>query len=358
MEFLLSNEQIEIQDTVKRFVEDTCPSTTLHEIFDSEDGFSAPIWQGLVEMGIPAMCVPEEFGGLGMELLDLATIAEVLGYNATPGPFLGHSLATLAINAAGSDEQKAKWLPQLAAGEVIASFACAEPGDRWLTEALTMSAAATLNGEKQFVLYARHADLLVVALADGKFAVVEKDAAGISITDLDVADRTRRVFNVSFTDTPAEILAGGADAAAKVQDAALVLLSADGFGGASRCIELAVEYAKTRSQFGQVIGKFQALKHQLANMAVDAEPMRGLYWHSAYAYDHEPDQASRQAALAKAHIGERFLQTARDTIEAHGGIGYTWECDTQIMLKRALFNFAYMGTPGLHRRRAADLAGW
>lgn len=358
MEFLLSNEQIEIQDTVKRFVEDTCPSTTLHEIFDSEDGFSAAIWQGLVDMGIPAMCVPEEFGGLNMELLDLATIAEVLGYNATPGPFLGHALATLAIMAAGSDAQKARWLPQLAAGELIGTLACAEAGERWLPDALTMAASTPLNGDKQFVLYARHADLLVVALADGQFAVVEKEAAGITITDLDVADRTRRVFNVNFSNTPAELLAGAPDAAQKVLDAALVLLSADGFGGAARCIDLAVEYAKTRSQFGQVIGKFQALKHQLANMAVDAEPMRGLYWHAAYTYDREPGNASRQAALAKAHIGDRFLQTARDTIEAHGGIGYTWECDTQIMLKRALFNFAYMGIPSQHRRRAADLAGW
>ena len=125
-----------------------------------------------------------------------------------------------------------------------------------------------------------------------------------------------------------------------------------------RAIDMAVDYAKPREQFDQIIGKFQALKHQLANMAVDVEPMRGLYWHAAYAFDHEPEAASRQAALAKAHLCERYLHVAREAVQAHGGIGYTWECDVQLFLKRALFNNAYMGSPSLHRKRAADLAAW
>lgn len=360
MEFLLSDEQIEMQDSVRRFLEKTCPSTQLHKIFDSESGHSPELWQGLVDLGIPAICVPEDFGGLGLELLDLAILAETLGYATTPGPFLGHVLCTQAIIEAGSDQQKNTWLPRLASGELLGSFACAEDNDLWLPEHLSLTSTdqATLNGRKNHVPYAEESDLIVVALADGKLAIIERNAERLSITKGDVTDRTRHVASLQLDNTPVELLAGSEQASARVFDAALILLAADSFGGARRCIDLAVEYAQTRSQFNVLIGSFQAMKHQLATMATEVEPMRGLYWHSAYAYDHEPAQARRQAALAKAHLTDRYLQTARNTIEAHGGIGYTWECDTQILLKRALFNYAYLGAPASHRQRAADLAGW
>ena len=143
-----------------------------------------------------------------------------------------------------------------------------------------------------------------------------------------------------------------------MRDVALVLLAADAFGGASRCVDMCVEYAKTREQFGVTIGHFQGLKHQLANMAVEVEPSRALYWYAAYAYDHEPDESERSAALAKAHVTDRFMQVARDSVEAHGGIGFTWECDVQIWFKRAMFDRAFLGAPSVHRERAAVLAGW
>jgi alkylation response protein AidB-like acyl-CoA dehydrogenase len=137
-----------------------------------------------------------------------------------------------------------------------------------------------------------------------------------------------------------------------------VLLAADAFGTASRLVHMAIEYAKTREQFGVTIGHFQALKHQLANMAVDLEPSRGLYWYAAHAFDHVPDDAARFASLAKAHITERAMQIARDSVEAHGGIGFTWECDVQLWFKRVMLDRAWLGTPALHRERAAVLAGW
>lgn len=358
MEFLLSDEQIEMQDSVRRFLEKTCPSTTLHEIFDSEDGHSPELWQGIVDLGIPAMIVPEEYGGLGLELLDLAILAETLGYATTPGPFLGHALCTQAILQAGSEAQKQMWLPKLASGEILGSFACAETTDCWLPEQLKLNGESSLSGTKQHVLYADESDIIIIALAEGGFALLERGASGLSVHKSELTDRTRHIADIQLDNTPIAHLTGNTDAAAKVFDTALILLAADSFGGARRCIDLAVDYAQTRSQFGVLIGSFQAMKHQLANMALEVEPMRGLYWHSAYAFDHEPDDARRQAALAKAHICDRFLQTARNTIEAHGGIGYTWECDTQILLKRALFNYAYLGTPSVHRRRVADLAGW
>jgi alkylation response protein AidB-like acyl-CoA dehydrogenase len=155
-----------------------------------------------------------------------------------------------------------------------------------------------------------------------------------------------------------EPLPGGGEAACRVRDVGLVLLAADAFGGASRLVEMSVEYAKTRVQFDVPIGQFQAVKHKLADMATDVEPARGLYWYAAHAIDRLPAESERAAALAKAHLTDRYLQVAREAVEVHGGIGFTWECDVQIWFKRAMFDRAYLGPPEGHRDRAAALAGW
>jgi alkylation response protein AidB-like acyl-CoA dehydrogenase len=146
--------------------------------------------------------------------------------------------------------------------------------------------------------------------------------------------------------------------ASRLNDAALVLLAADAFGAGSRLVDMCVEYAKTREQFGVTIGRFQAFKHQLANMAVEIEPARALFWYATHAFDHVRDESERSAALAKSHITDRAMQIARDAVEAHGGIGFTWECDVQLWFKRIMFDRAFLGTPSLHRERAARLAGW
>ena len=200
--------------------------------------------------------------------------------------------------------------------------------------------------------------MIVVGVAGGGLVLVQGSASGLSIEAISGADQTRRIDNLSFEGTPCEALPEGVQAAKRMRDVALVLLAADAFGGAERCVEMAVEYAKTREQFGVKIAHFQALKHQLANMAVDVEPSRGLYWYAAHAMDHVADEAERSAALAKAHITDRYMQVARDTVEAHGGLGFTWECDVQIWFKRAMFDRAFFGAPAVHRSRAADLADW
>lgn len=348
MNFLLSPEQLEFQSTIQRFLDDRCPSTLLHEVFDRGEHDQA-LWREMCELGLAGIALPEDFGGAGMEMIDLALVAESLGSRAAPGPFLGHALAGLAIAWAGSDEQKQRWLPGLATGELLASVAFAEE-DGWDPEHWTL-VGERLNGSKQHVPFAAEAGLLLVGLAGGGLAIVERAAQGLSIETENAVDRTRPLSRVSFEDTPVERLALDAGVAARIRDAALVLLSADAFGGASRCVEMAVDYAKIREQFGQPIGQFQAVKHQLANMAVEIEPARGLYWYASHAFDHVPADAERYAALAKAHLGDRFLQVARDTVEVHGGIGYTWECDVQIYLKRAMFDFAFMGNPSVQRAR-------
>ena len=357
MNFGLSEEQELLQETVRSYVANECPAPKLREIFDGDTGLDDDLWRGLVEMGVGGLAVPETYGGAGMEMIDLALVAEELGRGAFPGPFLGHALCCCAIALGGSDEQKERWLPRLAAGDAVGTVAIGEPGEAWDPASLAMRAeAGKLDGVKPFVPYASRADVIAVALADGRIAVVERGAPGLKLEPVDGVDRTRRLERVSFESTPCEELAlavGG-----RLRDAGLVLLAADAFGGAWRLVEQSTEYAKTREQFGQPIAQFQSVKHRLADMAVEVEPSRGLYWFAAHAFDHLPEEAERAAALAKAHITDSFMQVSRDAVEVHGGIGFTWECDVQIWFKRAMFDRTFLGAPSHHRDRCATLAGW
>ncbi len=358
MNFDLTEEQELLQETVRQFVANECPPTRRRAIFDGPDGHDTDLWKGLLELGLGAIAVPDEFGGAGLELLDACLAAEVLGAGAVPGPFLGHSLAGLAILYAGSDAQKKTWLPRLASGETLGTVAFAEGEGRWQPSEWSVAAGATIDGEKAHVPFGAQADLFVVGTRGGGLALCERGARGLEVEPLPGIDRTRRIAALRLADTPCETLPGGPSAAARVRDAALVLLAADAFGGAAQLLDMSVEYAKTRQQFGVTIGSFQGLKHQLATMAVEVEPARGLYWYAAHAFDRVPVESERSAALAKAHLTQVYMQVARDAVEAHGGIGFTWECDVQIYFKRAMFDRAFLGAPAAHRERAAALAGW
>jgi len=358
MDFGLSDEQRLLQDSVARFLEKENDPTRLRARFDAEEAFDAGLWRGMAELGLAGLAIPESLGGAGLALLDAALVAETLGRSAAPGPFLGHTLASLALALGGSPEQRKRWLPRLATGDVLATIAFAEPGGGWQPEDWSLASGPSLTGAKEHVLCGASADLLVVGTAGGGLALVEREKGSVVVEPFPGVDRTRRLDTVRFDGAAAEELPGGAAAAARVRDAGLVLLAADAFGGASRLVEMTVAYAGTREQFGVTIGHFQALKHQLANMALELEPARALVWYAAYALDHLPEEAARSAALAKAHLGERAMQVARDVVEAHGGIGFTWECDVQIWFKRCMFDRAFLGAPAAHRERAARLAGW
>jgi alkylation response protein AidB-like acyl-CoA dehydrogenase len=358
LNFELSDEQRMLQETVAQFIENECPTTRLREVFDSEEYFEPSLWKGLAEMGVAGLVIPDQYGGAGLEMLDLAVIGETIGHGALPGPFFNHSIGALAITLAGSDAQKEKWLPRLASGDAIATFAFSDAEGGWQPSDWTLKGGDALTGVKPAVPYASIADVIVVGVAGGGLVLVEKDASGMACEAPDGADRSRRFEDVTFDATPCEALPGGKDAAGRVRDAGLILLAADAFGGANRCIEMAVEYSKTRQQFGVIIGQFQALKHQLANMAVAIEPSRALYWFAAHAFDHVEEESERSAAVAKSHITDNFMQVARDTVEAHGGLGFTWECDVQMWFKRAMFDRAFLGSPDRHRARAAELADW
>lgn len=180
----------------------------------------------------------------------------------------------------------------------------------------------------------------------------------MEITALSGNDLTRRVAHVRFDGASARKIASGRIAADYARDVGLVLLAADASGGAHRCLEMTTEYALTREQFGQVIGAFQGVKHQLANLACDLEPAVSLWWYAAHAFDHIQDKTERHAALAKSHLTDLYDTTVRYAIELHGGIGFTWEYDLHLWFRRAMFDRAFLGESSYHRRRAADLAGW
>jgi len=359
MDFGLSEEQEMLQETLRGFAEKECPTTRVRELFDAGQGHDPVLWSGLAEMGVAGLAIPEVFGGAGLELLDVALATEVLGWAGMPGPFLGHSIASFAVAASGSDAEKKAILPGLASGEQIATVAFQDddqgfaPGD-WQTR----FADGRLDGAKTIVSHAAIADRYLVGVAGGRFAWVDAKARGITLEDQGGVDRGRPIAKVRFEGTPAQLLAGGAEASERALDGAFVLLAADAFGAASRLIELDVAYAQSRQQFGQPIAQFQAIKHAIARMGTEIEPSRGIWWYAAHALDRGHADASRQASIAKAHVTDRAMDTARQSVELHGGYGFTWECEVQMWFKRIMFDRSALGTPERHRERQARLGGW
>ena len=347
MDFDLTDEQQHLAESIDAFCAQSFPLSRVRECYDGE---MAPL-DGLNALGLCEMLIPEEYGGGGGTVLDVAVAAERLGAAAAPGPFLGRVMASYAITIAGDEEQRRRWLPALASGEKRATIAIAEGGSRWRPDSLELR-GKRLAGEKRNVLVGDGTDLAVVVLRDG-LAVVELDSPGVTVAETEVLDRTRQLATLLFDGPDCDLLADGAAATERVLDLGAVLVAADAYGGAARCLELAVEYSKLREQFGTTIAHFQAVKHQLADIAIDVLPSRGMYWYAAYALDCGQDDAGALASLAKAHITERSIAAARRSIEIHGGIGYTWECDLHFFLRRAVFNRAYLGSPEVHRQRRA-----
>ena len=359
MDFGLSEEQEMLQETVRGFAQNECPTTRLRELFDEGKGHDAALWQALAEMGVAGLTVPEEQGGAGMEFLDLALVAEVLGEFALPGPFIGHSLAIQGILLRGSEAQREELLPALASGELIASIALHESDVAWAPSDWTAKLDGDrLSGTKTFVSHGAIADRLLVGVAGGDLVWVDAKGEGVVIEDIGAIDRTRPMSKITFTGAQATKLEGGAGTANDLLNAASVLLAADAFGAASKLIDLDVAYSLEREQFGQPIAQFQAIKHTIARLGTDIEPTRALFWYAAHALDHLPEEASKSASIAKAHITDRAMHAARESVELHGGYGFTWECEVQMWFKRIMVDRAIYGTPDEHRDRSAELGGY
>lgn len=359
MKFQLTDEQLLLQETLRAFLSNECATPRLRDLFDQGQGNDPGHWKSLCEMGLVGALVSEERGGSGMGIFDLALVAELLGEYALPSPLLHHALACVAIERGGSEALRRSLVPGLVAGERIATLAVQEGDAVWAPGEWTTRLDGTrLTGAKTLVPHANVADLLVVGLSGGAWAVVDAKGPGVSVADLEGLDRTRPVSTVSFDDAEAERLAPGPEGAPDVADAAVVAVAADALGAATKLLELDVAYALERKQFGQPIASFQAVKHAIARIATDLEPARSLLWRAAHAQEHEPEGAARWASLVKAHLSDRAMETARASVELHGGYGYTWECEVQMWYKRIALDRCLFGLPAQHRDRCARLAGW
>lgn len=359
MDFGLSEEQDMLQETIRGFAQNECPTTRLRELFDAGEGHDPALWSALAEMGVAGLIVPEEQGGAGMELLDVALVAEILGEFAIPGPFLGHSLAIRGVLLRGSQAQRERLLPALASGEQIATIAIQESDTAWASEDWTAKLDdGRVSGVKTIVSHAALADHMLVGVQGGELVWVDAKGEGVEIEDLGGIDRTRPVYKVTFSGAQAEKLEGGIGTADELVDAVAVLLAADAFGAASKLIDLDVAYALEREQFGLPIAQFQAVKHTIAQLGTDIEPTRALWWYAAHALDHLPEEAPHAASVAKAHITDRAMNAARESVELHGGYGFTWECEVQMWFKRIMLDRAQNGTPDQHRERTATLGGY
>lgn len=375
MDFGLSEDQELLQRSARDFLTKECPPAVVRRTAESADGVAEALYHKVAEMGWTGLLVPEAFGGQGLGMLDMAILLIEMGRTGFPGHFLSSAvLATSALAGAGNARQKKDWLPRLATGERWATVVWLESSDRYDPAGIQARARRSgsryrLSGKKLFVPGANAVDLMIVPFrtSGGDEArgitlfLVDPHAAGVKVEPLESIDRSRRIFEVEFrnVEADAEGILGGTGKAwpvlERLFDLGAVGLAADGLGGSERVFELAVEYSKTREQFGRPIGSFQAIKHMAAEMVADLEPARSLVWYAAYALDALPRSARRAASMAKARLSEVYSRTSNRSVQIHGGIGFTWEHDLHFWFKRAKWNELSFGDPTFHREQVARL---
>lgn len=339
----------------------------------SEIGEVPGLWEKMAGLGWMGTAIPEGFGGQGLGSLELAIILEETGRAMLPGPFFSQTgLAGTAIAAAGSARQKKALLPDIATGKTRAALALAEPEAGWDTDRVRMTASRkgknfTLTGVKVLVPDAGAAEVIVVAACPGKgrppaLFPVRKGSKGLTVTPLLSMDPTRRLFEVRLNRVEVagdEVVGrGNAGSMGRALDRATVALAAETLGVAQRAMEMSVEYAKTRVQFGRPIGSFQAVKHKCADMLVAVESARSAVYYAAWAVQEDERNAALAASMAKVAAGEAARLAVYHGIQVHGGIGFTWEHDMHFYFKRARLNETMLGDSSWHRERTALLLGW
>jgi alkylation response protein AidB-like acyl-CoA dehydrogenase len=361
--FDLTDEQQAIKSTAHDFLAARYKSDRIRELAESEQGFEQSDWEEMAELGWPGLALPEEWGGQGLGIVDLAVLFEEMGYALAPSPLLSTTLVGLALTHCGSDDQRDRYLRPLAAGEKRGAPALWDAGSPGNPGVFTMEAKASgdgvvLDGEKVLAPDAASADFFVVATSDGKRHLVDTGADGVTVTAEPSIDLTRRFYSVRFEGvevaTADTLPAEGADYY-PVFFRLCVALAAESTGLAQRTMEMAVEYAKDRQQFGRPIGAYQAVSHRCAQMLLETENARSAVYGAAWAADAEPDSLPLAASMAKAYASDAGWRVPDASIQVHGGIGFTWEHDLHFFLKRGKANAAMFGTASWHRDRVADL---
>ena len=358
MDFGLSEEQRLLEQTLRRFLAEALPTARVREIMATEAAHDPKLWTALAELGVAGVLVPEAHGGGGLGLLDALVAAQSLAHAAAPAPFLGSSvMAAVALAAAGTPAQQREWLPRLAAGSACFGVAATELVSR-RDGAGVRERGGRLTGRALFALDAGAADAFLVALDADRIALVPRGSAGLEVAILGTIDRTRRVAELVFDASDPADWIRGAGVGPRMLGAGRIALAADLLGACERALELAVDYAKQRQQFGRPIGSFQAVKHLCAEMVAELEPARSLVWYAGHAFDQRPEEAPLLAAQAKAHLAEIGTRIVRTATEVHGGIGFTDEHDLHLWFKRVGLDRQLLGGPDVLREEAARMQGW
>ena len=376
MNFAFSEEQEELRRTVRQFLEAKSPETEVRRLMETTEGYDPSVWKQMgQELGLQSLAIPEEFGGQGFTFIELGIVLEEMGRVLLCAPYF--SSAVLAANAilnVGTDDQKKELLPGIASGDTIATLAFTEPSGKWDAAGITMEATEgeggrfTLSGEKMFVLDGFTADLIVVVArtagssgADGiSFYTVRGDADGLTRTTLSTMDMTRKQAKLEFNNVEAKPLGSTEDgfaAFSKTLDQAAVALSNEMMGGAQKVLDMSVEYAKVRVQFGRPIGSFQAIKHKCADMLLEVESGKSAAYYASWAAAEDNDELPVVAALSKAYCSEAYFHATAENIQIHGGIGFTWEHPAHLYYKRAKTSEFLFGDVQYHRETLADLIG-
>ena len=358
MYFGLSEEQQSLEDNIKKYLEDNASLDTIKEVAGGDSAKAENIHKGLVELGISGLMVPEQYGGLELDMLFASVVSGALGTGTAPVPYAGaYVMAPMALSLGGSESQKETWLPKIAGGEAVVGIGISEYVGAREDAAITFS-NDSISGRCLFVIDAKNADAYILANKAGELYLVDAKAKGISVTELVTVDKTRPSIELNLKSVKAELLPGSEnnqEVINKVLDAGRLMLSADSVGASQVMLDKAVAYSLERKQFGRVIGSFQAVKHMCAEMAAELEPCHSMIWHAAHCYDHDPSQARLLACHTKAHVSEVAKQISKTSTEVHGGMGFTDELGLHYWFKRIGLNRQLLGSPELVREEAAKI---
>lgn len=376
MEFAFNDEQEELRTMARAFLEDHSSGEQVRQVMASELGYDPEVWKRIgSELGWPAVIIPDEYGGLGLTWIELVALLETTGEALLCSPFFSTvCLGGTALLAAGTEEQKREYLPGLAEGRLRATLACSGSSGRWDAAGVEAVArqdgdAFVLTGSTRYVPDGHCADLFVIAARREGSAGEEgvglflapADAAGLEVRPLATMDQTRRQAELSLQDVRVPVAAvlghptDGWPALRKTLDLAAVGMAAEQVGGAQRCLDLSVAYAKEREQFGRAIGSFQAIKHKCADMMMAVESARSAAYYAACVAAEDGSELPVAASMAKAVCSDAFFQCAAESIQIFGGVGFTWEYDPHLYFKRAKSTEVMLGDPSWHRERVAQL---
>jgi alkylation response protein AidB-like acyl-CoA dehydrogenase len=369
MNFAFTEEQEELRNIVRSFMEDKSPESAVRDLMETDGGYDEAVWAQMAEqLGLQSLIIPEEYGGQGFGYVELIVVLEEMGRSLICSPFFSTVvLATNALLQSGNAAAMEKHLPGIASGETIATLALAEANGRWDADGVAIEASGdsdsvTLSGEKMFVIDGSTANLIIVAARSNggvHLYTVDGDAAGLTRESLSTMDQTRKQARLTFDNTPAEHLAdtNNFEMMSTILDLAAVGLAAEQVGGAQFVMEMAVQYAKDRVQFGRPIGSFQAIKHKCADMLLEVESAKSAAYYAGWCAAEMNDELPSVASLAKAYCSEAYFHCAAENIQIHGGIGFTWEHPAHLYFKRAKSSELMFGDPAYHRELLAQRIG-